>query len=199
MATFTQVRYDVFYWRAHTSIPWKITSAIVIAVATGLLAQVRFLLPFSPVPITGQTFAVLLAGVMLGRRWAGASMAFYAGLGLAGVPWLTGATSGLSATTGYLLGFVLAALFVGYVVDKKPNYRSFNKLLWVMLFASIVIINVPGLLWLGFWMNSVGDGSVTLVSVLVAGLIPFLPGAIIKATAAAGLSRVTTPRESYID
>ena len=62
-----QTKYDVFRWRYELSIPKKLALAIGIACLTGLAAQIRILLPWSPVPVTGQTFAVLLAGVLLGR------------------------------------------------------------------------------------------------------------------------------------
>ena len=122
-----QTRYEVFRWRYQASLPWKITMAVLMSGVVGLLAQVRIPLPFTPIPVTGQTFAVLLAGVLLGRKWGGISLAIYAALGIAGVPWFNGATSGFGATGGYLVGFVLAALFLGYVTDRKPAYRSFQQ------------------------------------------------------------------------
>ena len=123
-----RTRYNIFAWRYRLSIPWKLVMAISMAGLTGVLAQVRIPLEWSPVPITGQTFAVLLAGVLLGRNWGGISMAIYAALGIAGVPWFNGLTSGLGATGGYLIGFILAALFIGYFTDKYVKSRYFfNK------------------------------------------------------------------------
>ena len=81
VATLNRAKYDAFKWRYELSLPWKLVLALGMAALTGLLAQVRVPLPWSPVPITGQTFAVLLAGVLLGRWWGGISLAFYAGLG----------------------------------------------------------------------------------------------------------------------
>ncbi len=81
VATLNRAKYDAFKWRYELSLPWKLVLALGMAVLTGLLAQVRIPLPWSPVPITGQTFAVLLAGVLLGRWWGGISLALYAGLG----------------------------------------------------------------------------------------------------------------------
>ena len=125
---FRLARLGAFRWRYQASLPWKITLALLMAGLTGLLAQVRIALPFTPVPLTGQTFAVLLAGVVLGRKWGGVSLAIYAILGVAGVPWFNGGTSGLSATGGYLIGFVLAALFLGYYTDKYAKSRRID--LW---------------------------------------------------------------------
>ncbi len=65
-ARINRTKYDVFRWRYELSIPKKLTLALGIACLAGLLAQVRIPLPWSPIPISGQTFAVLLAGVLLG-------------------------------------------------------------------------------------------------------------------------------------
>lgn len=65
-ARINQTKYDVFRWRSELSVPKKLALAFGVAGIVGLLAQVRFPLPWSPVPITGQTFAVLLAGVLWG-------------------------------------------------------------------------------------------------------------------------------------
>jgi len=145
-ARINRAKYDVFRWRYELTIPKKLTLAVGIACLTGLLAQVRFPLPWSPIPITGQTFAVLLAGVLLGRWWGGTSLAIYAGLGAVGVPWFTGWSSGLGATGGYLIGFILAALFLGHFTDKYVRSRSFLSVLVLMLFASLILIYVAGLL-----------------------------------------------------
>ena len=94
-ARINQTKYDVFRWRYELSIPKKLALALGMAALTGLLAQARVQLPWSPVPVTGQTFAVLLAGVLLGRWWGGISLAIYTGLGMAGVPWFAGLNGGL--------------------------------------------------------------------------------------------------------
>jgi len=196
LAVVSQSRYDYFAWRASASIPVKITLAVGMAVITCLLAQVRIpLLPFSPVPITGQTFAVLMAGVLLGRKWGGLSMAIFAGLGLAGVPWLTGGVSGFGYTTGYMIGFVVASLFIGYVTDKKPSMRSFSKLSFLMVFSSLVLIYLPAVLWIGFWTGSVTGVTPSLITVLSIGVLPFIAGDIIKAVSAAALARGLLPKE----
>ncbi|MBI4302795.1 MAG: biotin transporter BioY, partial [Chloroflexi bacterium] len=77
-ATLNQTKYAVFRWRYELSIPKKIALAVGVAGAVGLLAQARLPLPWSPVPITGQTFGVLLAALFLGRWWGGVSLAIYA-------------------------------------------------------------------------------------------------------------------------
>jgi len=196
-AILNQVKYDVFRWRYELSIPKKLVLALGMAVLTGLLAQTRILLPWSPVPITGQTFAVLLAGVILGRWWGGASLAIYALLGIAGVPWFTGWASGLGATGGYILGFILAALFLGHFTDKYVRSRSFLSMFGLMLFASLVLIYVPGLIWLGLWLKVIAGTPTTIPVLLTMGVVPFIAGDITKAVVAAIAARGITPKSSY--
>ncbi len=190
-------KYDVFRWRYELSIPKKIVLVFGVAALTGLLAQVRFVLPWSPVPITGQTFAALLFGVLLGKWWGGASLAVYAGLGAAGVPWFTGWASGFGATGGYIIGFILAALFMGYFTDKYIRARSFLSMLVLMLFANFVLIYMPGLLWLGLWLNLAQGGPVTIAALLGMGALPFIAGDITKAVLAAAIARGITPKLAY--
>ncbi|MEN8615015.1 biotin transporter BioY [Dehalogenimonas sp. THU2] len=195
-ARLDRVKYDVFRQRVALSVPAKIALALSFAVLTGLLAQVKFYLPFTPVPVTMQTFAVLLAGVTLGRWWGGAAMALYAGLGIAGVPWFAGGVSGFGATFGYLIGFVLAALFIGHMTDKYIRARAFSSMFGLMALASIILIYVPGAIWLGLWLSMIGQ-TVTVTSVIALGVAPFIAGDIIKTMAAAVVARVITPKQDY--
>jgi biotin transport system substrate-specific component len=194
-AVLTQTRSRAFSWRANASLPWKISMAVLMAVITGLLAQVRIPLPFSPIPLTGQTFAVLMAGVLLGKKWGGISLAVYAVLGVAGIPWFTGASSGLTATAGYLVGFIISALFIGYVTDKYPRARSFHAMFGVMLFASLILVYLPGILWLGFWLHTIGNDNVNIASLLGIGVLPFISGDILKAIMAAATAKIILPKE----
>ena len=200
-ATIDRTRYEVFRWRYELSLPRKLALAIGIAGLTGLLAQARIPLPWSPVPVTGQTFAVLLAAILLGRWWGGISLALYAGLGAAGLPWFSGWSGGVGylagPTGGYIIGFILAALFLGHFTDTYVRSRSFLSMLALMLFANFVLIYVPGLLLLGLWLKSVGGGSVTFTTLLSMGAIPFIPGDITKAVMAAALARGITPKRAY--
>jgi len=196
-----QAKYDVFRWRYELSIPKKLALAVGMAAVIGLLAQVRFLLPWSPMPITGQTFAVLLAGVMLGSRWGGISLALYAGLGAAGIPWFTGWSGGVGhlagPTGGYIIGFILAALFLGHFTDKYVRSRSFLSMLGLMLFANFLLIYVPGLAQLGLWLNLIRGEAVEFSSLLTMGAIPFIAGDITKAVLAAAVARGITPKSAY--
>ena len=201
-ARINQTRYEVFRRRYELSIPKKMVLSLGMAALIGLAAQVRVPLPWSPVPITGQTFAVLLAGVLMGTWWGGVSMALYAGLGIAGVPWFTGWGGGLSylagPTGGYIIGFIFAALFLGYVTDRYIRARRFASMLAIMLFANFVLIYVPGLLQLGLWMNFVKGTPATFSSLLMMGAIPFIAGDVIKAVLAAGIASAITPKVAYI-
>jgi biotin transport system substrate-specific component len=196
-----RAKYDVFRWRYELSIPKKLVLALGIACLTGLVAQTRVLLPWSPVPVTGQTFAVLLAGVLLGRWWAGTSMAIYAGLGAAGVPWFAGWGGGLAylagPTGGYIIGFVLAALFLGHFTDTYVRSRSFLSMLALMLVANFILIYVPGLVQLGLWLNLVKGEPASLTVLLGMGAIPFIAGDITKALAAAAIARGITPKSTF--
>ncbi len=179
--------------------PLKIALSVGMAVMTGLLAQLRLPLPFTPVPVTGQTLAVLLAGVILGRRWGAVSMGIYGVLGFAGLPWFNGATSGLGATAGYVVGFVLAAGFIGYLADSYLKARNFYSLLTIMLFASLVLVYIPGLLWLGGWVSLALHQPSGISSVLGMGALPFIAGDILKAVLAAGVAWVMLPKTRYAD
>ncbi len=117
-----ETKYNVFKWRYELSIPKKLALALGFAALMGLVAQMKFFLPFTPVPLTGQTFGALFAGIALGTWWGGVSMALYVGLGAAGVPWFQGWQGGFAYLTGptggYIIGLIFAALFLGYFIDK---------------------------------------------------------------------------------
>jgi biotin transport system substrate-specific component len=200
-AGISKAKYDVFRWRCELSVPQKLALALGMAALTGLLAQARIPLPWSPVPVTGQTLAVLLAGVFLGRWWGGISLVIYAGLGMAGVPWFTGWGSGLAhlagPTGGYIVGFILASLFLGYFTDRYVRSRSFLSMLALMLFASFVLVYVPGLIQLGLWLNLVKGSPVAFGSLLAMGALPFIVGDITKAVLAAAIARGITPKQAY--
>ena len=207
-ARIDRTKYDVFRWRYELSIPKKLTMALGMACLIGLVAQIRFYLPWSLVPVTGQTFAVLLAGVFLGSWWGGASIAMYVGLGVMGVPWFAPA-AGMSAfsaggighlagpTGGYLVGFIFATLFLGYFTDKYIRSRSFFSMLTLMLVANFVLIYIPGLLQLGMWFSFVKGDPVTFSALLGMGLAPFVAGDITKTVLAAAIARGATPKSAY--
>ena len=144
-----------------------------------LLAQVRIPLPFTPVPLTGQTFAVLLVAAALGSRRGIASLGLYALLGLAGLPVFAGGGSGparlLGPTGGYLLGFVLAAWIVGRLAERGLD-RSLRTA-WLPFLAGTLGITLCGAGWLAL--------SLGLAKALTLGVLPFLVGDAIKILLAA--------------
>ncbi len=200
-ARIDRTKLDVFRWRYELSLPKKVALAFGVAALTGLLAQARVPLPWSPVPLTGQTFGALLAGVLLGTWWGGVSMALYAGLGAAGMPWFQGWSGGFAYLTGptggYIVGFILAALFLGYFTDKFIRARSFTVMLGLMLFASFVLIYGPGLLQLNLWLANVKGEPATFSQLLTMGAIPFIAGDATKAVIAALVARGITPKAAY--
>ncbi len=194
-------RYAAFQWRYNLAITQKIALAFGMAILTGLMAQIRIPLPFTPVPITGQTFAVLLAGVLLGKNWGGISMAIYVVLGAVGLPWFAGFGGGVAVlfgpTGGYIFGFVLAALFIGYMSDRFIKSRNFIPMLLLMLFANFVLIHGTGLIQLSIWLNFVKGSSSTFYEILVLGTLPFIAGGLIKVIAAATLTKGITPKKDF--
>lgn len=142
-------------------------------VLTAIAAQIA--IPMWPVPITGQTFAVLLVGSVLGASRGALSMLAYFSMGAAGLPVFTGAVAGVNfgTTFGYQVGFIAAAGVIGWLAQLGWQRKVFG------VFASFVIGNaviyVFGLPWLAFALGSLGFSN-DLASVLSAGLLPFLIG-----------------------
>jgi len=198
---YEKIRYGVFKWRYELATVNKIILAFLVASLTGAAAQIRIPLPFTPVPITGQTFAVLLSGMILGRCYGGLSQLFYVGLGIAGVPWFSGWRGGVShlvgPTGGYIIGFILAALFVGYFTERYIKFRYFLPSLFIMVVANFLFIHGFGLLHLYLWSLLVKKAPVSFSTLLMMGTLPFIPGDIIKATGAALLTEGITPKRAY--
>ena len=146
---------------------------------TAAAAQLEIRLPWTPVPITGQTFAVLLTGALLGARRAFAAQVLYLLEGAAGLPVFSGGAAGLAAfaapSAGYLASFPLAAAVTGLLCERGWD-RHVITMLAAMLLSSAIIF-ATGLAWLSRFV----PGS----QLLQAGLLPFLPGDLIKATLAA--------------
>ena len=197
-----RLRYSVFKQRTELSFAYKLVLAFGIAIITGLMAQMKILLPWSPVPITCQTFAVLLAGVLLGGGWGAISQVLYIALGTAGIPWFGTATVGVASlagpTGGYIIGFILAAWFIGHFSDKYAKTRNFGPMLGLMLFANFVLVYIPGLLQLGHWLYFVKGATPTLWELLTLGAVPFVVGDIAKILVATAVVKVITPKEDFL-
>lgn len=201
MDSYAKAKYSAFKWRHELAVANKLVLAICMAGLTGILAQTKTYLPWTPVPITGQTFAVLMAGVLLGKNWGGISQAIYVILGTAGIPWFSGAKGGYAAlmgpTGGYLIGFIFAAFFIGHFTDKYIKARSFKSLFFLMIFAEIAIIYGFGLLQLGIWIKFTKGALPNLWQLLLMGAIPFMPGCVIKAFIAATIAKGILPKKAF--
>jgi biotin transport system substrate-specific component len=157
-----------------------LVAVVAFAGLTALLAQVRVPLGFTPVPITGQTFAVLLAGASLGARLGASSQLLYLAAGAVGFPVFTGGGSGFEyftgATAGYLFGFVLAAALIGRLAERGQD-RKVNTAITAFLAGSAVIY-VCGAVGL---MITAGMDATTAIA---QGVTPFVFGDLLKAVAA---------------
>ncbi len=169
------------------------------ALLVALLAQFAVKLPFTPVPITGQTLGVLLAGGALGANRGAASLGLYAVVGMAGVPVFAPPTADLGdkvfhfvlpwlgydgavwdiASGGYIVGFVIAAWVVGRLSERGWD-RSWRVLLAML--AGNAALYVPGLLWLGWWGldNGWTEACCVVPATLEWGLWPFVAGDLAK-------------------
>ena len=148
----------------------------------GLLAQISIHLSFTPVPITGQTLGVLLAGSALGWRRAGLSMALYVVAGLAGVPWFASHASGYAgATFGYLLGFIAAGMLLGWLASRGSDRTIVRSALAIL--AGEVLLYLIAVPWLAV------DLHVSLAKAFTLGMWPFVAGDLIKA----GIAGVALP------
>ena len=156
-----------------------------VALLTAVMAQIRLPLPFSPVPVTGSTFAVLLGAAALGPLRGSLAQALYWTVGLAGVPVFTGFEGGWQAATGvtggYLFGFIVASVVVGHLarrgVDRKPLGMA------AAFVAGSLVIYAFGVPWLAYVTG------MSLAQALWQGAAVFVAGDALKAV----LAGVTLP------
>lgn len=156
--------------------------ALVVAVAafTGAAAQVAVPLPFTPVPLSLQTFTVLLSAAALGPWRAGAAMGLYLVAGVAGVPWFSEQRTGFAFPSfGYIIGFVLAALIVGTLARRGAD-RHVGSAVVTMVIGNLAIyaVGVP------YLALAIG---VSLPEAIALGALPFVIGDGLKIVLAAGL------------
>jgi biotin transport system substrate-specific component len=149
---------------------WIFSGSLFVA----LSAHIAVPLPFSPVPITGQTLSVLLLGALLGSRRGLLSLLLYLSWGLVGLPVFAGGGVGLARllgpTGGYLVGLAAAAFVTGLLAERGWDRRVGTALL-AMLCGNCVVYAF-GLPWLAHF---IGGGHL-----LAAGLLPFIPGDLLK-------------------
>jgi biotin transport system substrate-specific component len=163
-----------------------LADALLVIAGAGMVAvaaQVSIPLPFTPVPITGQTFAVVLAGASLGAVRGTASLSLYLAVGLLGAPVYAEGRHGWDvvsgATGGYLIGFIVAAGLTGWLAERRWD-RRFSSALAAMLTGNVVIY-LFGLPWLAVVLDT------RLEETLELGLYPFVPGDMLKLYLASAL------------
>jgi len=160
---------------------------------TALGAYVRVPIKGTPVPITLQTFFVILSGAVLGRRSGAASQLIYGTLGMLGIPLFSGYASGIAhlsgPTGGYIVGFILASLIVGYLTEKSYH----NKFGIFLAFAvGMLTVLVCGSAWLSVVL------SISLKHAFTIGFLPFLPGDCVKTLLAYTIFLRIAPRARAI-
>lgn len=144
------------------------------SVSIAVCAQIAIPLPFTPVPITGQSFAVLLIGIIYGSRLGAATILAYLAEGAVGLPFFAGGNSGAAVfvgpTAGYLIGFVFAAFVAGLLAERKWDRTAWTAGL-AMFLSSFIILSL-GTLWLSTFIG--------FEEAVTAGFLPFIPGDIVK-------------------
>lgn len=161
----------------------KLVYASLFAALTAVAAWVTIPLPY--VPLTLQTFFVILAGALLGAYFGALSMIVYLLLGFVGLPVFSGGRSGLGvlagSTGGYLVGFVLCAIVVGLLVERRKS----PGFLWycMSMAAGTLALYACGAAWLSVVMRW------DIAQALAVGTLPFLPGDILKIVVAAFIAK----------
>lgn len=156
-----------------------LADAVLVLTGTGLVAgaaQISVSLPFTPVPITGQTFAVVLVGASLGTVRGLASLVLYLWIGVAGAPVYADHAHGWSVLTsasgGYIVGFVLAASVTGFLAERRWDRRLASSI--SSMLTGNVVIYLVGLPWLAIVLDT------NLEKTLEYGLYPFVAGDVFK-------------------
>jgi biotin transport system substrate-specific component len=167
----------------------KMRSIVLCSLMAGLMAAGAFIyVPLGPVPIVLTNLFVLLSGLLLGARWGAASAALYLLVGAIGLPVFSGGRGGLAhlfgPTGGYLFGFILSAWITGLISERL--HRSINGSVLAVIFGSLVIygLGVP-------WLKVITQ--MTWNKAWMVGMVPFLPGDVLKAVSAVILFRSLKP------
>ena len=147
--------------------------------ALSALAQIKFYLPLSPVPVTGQTFGIALLALSFGRKLAFTTTLSYLFLGAIGLPIFAGLQAGIMGPSmGYLVGMLVASVVVGELSDRGAK-KSFAKALMATYAGSFCVFTF-GLIGLSFYVPS--------SELLLLGLFPFLAGDLVKNLTAASIA-----------
>ena len=199
MDNYYSTRKNVFERIQDASTATKILMSFIMACITGIMAQIIIPLPWTPVPITAQTFAVLCSGLFLGKKYGCLSQILYIVLGVAFIPWFGGMTGGLEiflgSTCGFFIGFVIAAYFIGAITEKYAKARNFTQIAIVIGIANFALIYIPGLAGLALWSSLTTGTTLGVVDLLMMGLIPFIAGDVVKILGAASVSKAFLPKD----
>ena len=192
--TYRRIRYNIFKGLYESNFIYKLLLALGLACLTGLGAQLKIFLPFTPVPFTGQVLFVLLSGTLLGR-YGGLSQAIYLGIGCLGVPWFAAGMKGgievlIGVTGGYLIGFIIASTIIGFFTERCLTARKFKSQLLLMLIG-IGIIYAVGALQFSFIMHT------GFQKTMILAVIPFIPMDIFKAISASVIATAILPKGCY--
>lgn len=175
---------------AQSKIVVQVLGVLGFALLTALGAQMKIFLPGTPVPMTLQSLAVMLAGITLGARLGTISIALYLLLGIAGAQIFASSNFGLQTiigpSGGYLIGYALAQSLFGGITRTTANRKTFRILL--ALLAGNGVIYAVGLVWLHVWMGQ------SVTATLAAGLLPFVLGDSLKFVAAFGAAHLILPK-----
>lgn len=200
----------------------KLGLAGLFACLTGVGALIKVYLPWTPVPITGQLFFVLASGVVLGKYFGGLSQVIYALVGLSGIPWFAGSNrnplpladgfpglyrgvGGLviltGPTFGYIIGFIVAAFLIGWAIDSRVSFRR-PLYLTPLLSGAIALDYILGALWFYYWWTTgfgVANprGPLSLDSLLVMAVVPFVPLDLVKAGMVIAVGGLVLPNRPF--
>lgn len=162
-------------------------AALVLAGAAFVAVLAQIEVPLWPVPITGQTLAVVVVGAALGARRGASALATYLLAGLAGLPVFAGFSGSIAAVAkpsfGFIVGFVFAAFVAGWFAERAWDRKPL--LAFVGFIAASAIPFLVGIPYLAFILNVVGGGAFDVTQILDFGLWPFVVGGVVKAAIAA--------------
>ncbi|MBD3192113.1 MAG: biotin transporter BioY [Candidatus Heimdallarchaeota archaeon] len=176
---------QVTIWQQKQNHLQKGLFALAFACITGIFAQLRVYLPWTPIPITLQTVAVFSSGLILGGFYGSLSQIIYVILGIMGIPWFANNQKGLaivsSPTMGYLFGFILASFLIGaYSSDLLERTTNTKTFLLKILLINFGIIYGLGMLHLLIWYFLSFGLWLTIGALLMKGVVPFILGDILK-------------------
>lgn len=168
--------------RMAASIARNVFLSLLFAALTGACARLKVFLPFTPVPVTGQVFAVLLSGAVLGKVYGPLSQMLYIGLGVGGVPWFV--LGPIGPTGGYIIGFFVASFLIGYLLENQKYPRKSWPRAFLSMNAGVGVIYLLGLIQFSIFMKK------SLLDSIPLAVLPFIPFDILKAAIAASAAKL---------